>query len=132
VPAVAADQAVDRFVVPGIVDAADVDGGLTAWARTRGLAVDLPHADRHAGEFSFDPLLRDLARRADRATARTTAKYVEYPADGLRLDGAAWPWRSTVLALLTLVLAAGAGFLAVLGGRRLLRRRHSLPADAAP
>jgi len=122
-PAVAADQAVDRFVVPGVVDADRIDGGLTAWARTRGLAVDLPHADLRTGEFSFDPVLRDLARRADRATARTTAKYVEYPAAGLRLDGPAWPWRSTGLALLTLVLAAGAGVLAVLGARGKLRRR---------
>jgi putative intracellular protease/amidase len=129
VPAVVADQAVDRFVVPGVVDADRVDRGLTAWARTRGLVVDLPHADRRAGEFSFDPLLRDLARRADRATARTTAKYVEYPADGLRLDGPAWPWRATGLALLTLGLAAGAGVATVLGGRRLLRRR---PRPAVP
>jgi len=46
----------------------------------RGLAAELPHAGRAPGEFSFDPILRDLASHADRATARTTAKFTEYPA----------------------------------------------------
>ena len=32
-----------------------------------------------AGEFSFDAMLRDLAGHTDRATARVTAKSIEYP-----------------------------------------------------
>ena len=66
---------------------------------------------RRFGEFSFDPLLRDLAAHADKATARSTAKNTEYPTAHLQLAGSAWPWRPTVLAALTIAAAIGAGFL---------------------
>jgi hypothetical protein len=92
-------QRLDRFVVPGTEPP---NAALTAWADRRDLPVSRPHQDRRAGEFSFDPVLRDLAAHADRATARTAAKYTDYPADQLVLDGAAWPWRPILLLLLTL------------------------------
>jgi hypothetical protein len=47
-----------------------------------------PAGRRAAREFSFDPVLRDLAAHADGATARTTATFTEYPAGHLRLAGA--------------------------------------------
>lgn len=66
------------------------------------------------GEFAFDPVLRDLAAHTDRATARTTAKYTEYPDGHLRLTGGAWPWRPTLLCAATLMVAAGLGLLPTL------------------
>ena len=49
--------------------------------------------------------------RADRVTARVTAKSIEYPTGHLHLAGAAWPWRPTTLLALTVAAAIGAGFL---------------------
>ncbi|MEV6983051.1 DJ-1/PfpI family protein [Sphaerisporangium sp. NPDC051017] len=119
-PAGEAVPALDRLLIPG-TDAAGVAGGtprageaggaagpgtgtggqadpvLARWASGRGLVPETPGGGRRAAEFGFDPVLRDLARHADRATARITAKFSEYPIDGLRLEGPAWPWRSTIL-----------------------------------
>jgi hypothetical protein len=75
------------------------------------LDIELPQAGQADGEFSFDPLLRDLAAHADKATARSTAKNTEYPTAHLQLAGSAWPWRPTALAVLTIAAAIGAGFL---------------------
>ena len=41
--------------------------------------IEPPHAGQADGEFSFDPLLRDLAAHAGKATARSTAKNTEHP-----------------------------------------------------
>ncbi|WP_143590117.1 DJ-1/PfpI family protein [Thermoactinospora rubra] len=102
-PAEGVDR-VDRFVVPGARAAAQVDPALTRWAAGRGIPVELPHRDQAGGEFSFDPVLRDLAAHADVATARATAKFTEYPSSHLRLSGAAWPWRPTALLVAALAL----------------------------
>ncbi|MBG0830691.1 DJ-1/PfpI family protein [Planomonospora sp. ID67723] len=110
---------VDRLVVPGVRSAGAVEPRLAAWAAARGLEVELPHRGRAGGESGFDPVLRDLAAHADRATARTTAKFTEYPAAHLELTGAAWPWRPTALLAAVLVIAAGVG---LLPRSRLLRR----------
>ena len=107
-PADAAAPRVDRLIVPGVHRADQVDPRLAGWAAGRGLDIELPQAD---GEFSFDAMLRDLAAHADRATARVTAKSIEYPTSHLRLAGPAWPWRPTTLAALTIAAAIGAGFL---------------------
>ncbi|GIE83235.1 transcriptional regulator [Actinoplanes philippinensis] len=113
---------VDRLIVPGV----DRPGSGTAiWAADRHIDITLPHAGRKPGEFAFDPLLRDLAEHTDRATARTTAKFTEYPVDHLMLTGAAWPWRSTVIAVLVLGAAVGAGVLPTWVARRRRRRMHS-------
>lgn len=66
------------------------------------------------GEFAFDPVLRDPPR-TDRAAARTTAKYTEYPDGHLRLTGGAWPWRPT---LPCAAPRQGSGRLARAGGPR--------------
>jgi hypothetical protein len=94
--------------VPGVPRGDQVDTRLAGWAAGRGLDIELPQAD---GEFSFDAMLRDLAAHAGRATARVTAKSIEYPTGHLRLAGPAWPWRPTTLLALTVVAAIAAGFL---------------------
>jgi putative intracellular protease/amidase len=102
---------VGRLVVPGPRNTSEFDPGFARWAADRGLDIELPHAGQAAGEFSFDPLLRDLAVHADKATARSTAKNTEYPTAHLQLAGSPWPWRPTALAALTIAAAIGAGFL---------------------
>ncbi|MBG0824568.1 DJ-1/PfpI family protein [Planomonospora sp. ID91781] len=108
---------VDRLVVPGARHAGEAGPALTAWAAGRGLEMVLPHRDRAAGESGFDGVLRDLAARADLATARATAKFTEYPVGHLELAGPAWPWRPTALGALALAAAVGGGVLA--GKRRM-------------
>ncbi|GAA2355620.1 DJ-1/PfpI family protein [Dactylosporangium salmoneum] len=114
---------IDRLVVPGLRSPDQVDPALRQWAGEHHLGIDLPHATRGDAEFSFDPVLRDLARHTDRATAVTAAKFTEYPADHLRLAGAAWPWRSTTLAALTLVVATIVAMLPPAVTRLASRRR---------
>jgi len=87
-PADATAPRVDRLIVPGARNLDEVGPRLAGWAVGRGLRVELLQAD---GEFSFDAMLRDLAAHAGRATARVTAKSIEYPTGHLRLAGAAWP-----------------------------------------
>ncbi|GIH90570.1 DJ-1/PfpI family protein [Planobispora siamensis] len=123
-PAGAGTASPDRLVVPGARGAGEVDPALAAWAAGNGLRVELPHAGRRPGESAFDPVLRDLAVHADRATARTTAKFVEYPAEHLTLAGAAWPWRPTAL-LIALSAAVG-------GVCALLLRRSRRSAGTGP
>ena len=107
-PADATAPRVNRLIVPGIHHADQVDPRLAGWAAGRGLNLELPQAD---GEFSFDAMLRDLAAHADRATARVTAKSIEYPAGHLQLTGPAWPRRPATLLALTIAAAAGAAAL---------------------
>ncbi|GIH76483.1 DJ-1/PfpI family protein [Planobispora longispora] len=121
-PAGAATAPVDRLVVPGARHEDEAGPELVAWAAGRGLPVELPHRDRGAGESAFDPVLRDLAARADRATALATAKFTEYPAAHLTFTGPAWPWRPTALLVLALAVAAGAAALPSRAARRLPRR----------
>jgi len=130
-PADDAAPQLDRIVVPG---AERPDPALARWATGRHLEVVLPHAARRPGEFSFDPVLRDLAVRTDRATARTTAKFTEYPADHLRLTGATWPWRATLLCAATIAVAVGVGLLpaALLAGARRVRRRRVTARRVVP
>ena len=70
---------VGRLVVPGPRNTSDLDPGFARWAADHGLDIELTQAGQAVGEFSFDPLLRDLAAHADKATARSTAKNTEYP-----------------------------------------------------
>ncbi|TDC44134.1 DJ-1/PfpI family protein [Micromonospora sp. KC213] len=119
---------VDRLVVPGVDQP---DPVLARWAAERRLAVTLPHADQAPGEFSLDPVLRDLAEHTDQATARATAKFTEYPARHLRLTGDTWPWRTTLLGLLTIAVAAAVALLPTATARLLARRRSARPAGVA-
>ncbi|GAB1640854.1 DJ-1/PfpI family protein [Krasilnikovia sp. MM14-A1259] len=127
-PADAAAPRVDRLVVPGVERP---DPALARWAADRHLDVTLPHTAQAPGEFPFDPVLRDLAAHADRATARATAKFTEYPAQHLVLSGSAWPWRSTLLGAATVAAAAGIGLLPALVIRR-VRRRPAARVEDAP
>ncbi|MGI5439778.1 hypothetical protein ACQEV4_21045 [Streptomyces shenzhenensis] len=106
-----------------MADSAAVGEPLRAWARRNRLAVELPDGGRHAGEFGFDPVLRDLAEHGDRRTALVTAEFSEYPSSHLALTGAAWPWRSTLLAASAAVVSVGAGFVPTVTRRTLRRRR---------
>jgi putative intracellular protease/amidase len=119
----------DRLVAPGGTGSGSVDPALTSWAAERGLAVERLGGDR-TGEFGFDPVLRDLARRTDRATARATAAYLEYPITHLALTGPAWPWRATTLFAAALLTAALLGMF--LG--RLVAGRHDIchPRPVSP
>lgn len=121
-PADAATPSVDRFVVPGVTDTGQVGPRLARWAADRGLDVQLPTAE-YGGGFGFDPLLLDLARHADRATAAATAAYAEYPTGHLDLSGPAWPWRPTVLAVAALAVSLGIGLLPTAVRRTRSRRR---------
>src|SRR5215470_4240406 len=114
-PADATTPHVDRLIVPGVPRGDQVDTRLAGWAAGRGLDIELPQAD---GEFSFDAMLRDLAAHADRATARVTAKSIEYPTGHLHLAGPAWPWRPTTLLALTVAAAIGAGLLPAAAAQR--------------
>jgi hypothetical protein len=100
----------ERLVVPGARYGA-VDGELARWADDHGLSIEMPHRERPAGEFSFDAVLRDLAAHTDRATARTAAKFTEYPAGHLQLDGRAWPWRPAALLVTAVLLSIAVGLL---------------------
>ncbi|WP_169808883.1 DJ-1/PfpI family protein [Microtetraspora fusca] len=119
-PAGTAVPRLDRFVVPGV--RGDVTPALASWASGRGLTPEPPGGGRRDGEFGFDPMLRDLAAHSGDVTARITAKFSEYPVGQLRLSGAGWPWRSTVLFAVALAGSAGVGVFAV-ALPRLLRRR---------
>jgi putative intracellular protease/amidase len=107
-PADASAPRVDRLIVPGAHSLDEVGPRLAGWAAERGLCVELLQAD---GEFSFDAMLSDLAAHADRATARVTAKSIEYPTGHLHLAGPAWPWRPATLLALTIAAAIGVALL---------------------
>ena len=107
-PADATAPRVNRLIVPGVHSLDEVGPRLAGWAAGRGVCVELLQAD---GEFSFDAMLRDLAAHADRATARVTAKSIEYPASHLHLAGPAWPRRPATMFALTIAAAAGAAVL---------------------
>ncbi|TDC47717.1 protein DJ-1 [Jiangella ureilytica] len=123
--------AIDRLVVPGVEHADDVGRPLTRWAAERHLTVELPHQGRHGHESGIDPVLRDLASRADVATARTAAKFTEYPVDHLQLDGPDWPWRPTVLFVVALALSVATGIVAVTVVPRIVRRLRGSGRGAA-
>jgi putative intracellular protease/amidase len=113
----------DRLVVPGVANVAQVDPRIAGWARDHALKLELPGGGRSSHEFGFDPVLRDVAQYADQATARTTAKFSEYPSAHLKLSGPTWSWRPTTLFALALVISVGVGLLP-LAARRLISRRR--------
>jgi hypothetical protein len=81
------------------------------------VAIEPPHAGQADGEFSFDPLLRDLAAHASKA-ARSTAKNTEHPPAHLQLADSPWPWRPTTLFALTIAAAIGVALLPAAAARR--------------
>lgn len=122
---------VDRVVAVGADTRGDVEPDVAAWAATRGIPIDLPEAaSRH--RFPFDGYLRDLARVADRATTLATAKYLEYPASHLRLEGRAWPWRPTILLVAAMLVSLGIGWAAATVARFLTARRRARTGPGDP
>ncbi|PWW63462.1 DJ-1/PfpI family protein [Actinokineospora spheciospongiae] len=79
------------------------DPALTRWAAEHDVPVS-----RVRG---FDAALTDLAVTADRASATAAGKFIEYPTAHLALTGGPWPWRPTVLLVLTVLVAGTAGLL---------------------
>ncbi|MCC2333833.1 DJ-1/PfpI family protein [Cellulomonas sp. zg-Y908] len=110
VPRTASVAGLDRLVLPGTTDHPTVPG------------IDAVHPHERPG-FAYDAVLQDLARTTDVATARWTAKVLEYPVDGLPLAGPSWPWALTLRPLALGVL----GVLVALGARGLVRRRTRTP-----
>ena len=106
---VATAPRVDRFLVPGVANLEDVDRLLVQWASDRQVVVEIPNGGDSDGVIAFDPMLRDLALHTDRATARVTAKSMEYPTAHLRLAGTAWSWRPTALFGVIVATAIGVG-----------------------
>ncbi|WP_448810844.1 DJ-1/PfpI family protein [Agromyces bauzanensis] len=106
VPRVDRGAGFDRLVVPGTVEHDPVAG------------MDAPVHPHHSPGFPYDGVLQDLARTTDVATARWTAKVLEYPIDHLDLAGASWPWAETFRPL----ALAALGATLVLAGFALLRR----------
>lgn len=117
VPRAETAAGLDRLVVPGTAGHAAVAG-------------PEPVHPHHGSGFPFDGVLQDLARITDVATARWTAKVLEYPIDDLALSGPAWPWAET----LRPIGLAAVGVLTALGVFALVRRARggSRREDAAP
>jgi transcriptional regulator GlxA family with amidase domain len=105
----------DRLVVPG----ADAARAAAADRLSLPERLNPVYLHRQPG-FAFDPVLADIARTRDVATARWVAKSLQYPTTDPPLAGPAWPW---TLTLRPILLFAG-GVAAVLGARFLRRRRR--------
>jgi putative intracellular protease/amidase len=111
---------VDRLVAAGAGSADDLPADTAEWATSRGLTVSPLRSA--AGRGGFDAALEDLAVHADAATARATAKMIDYPVGRLSLAGG-FDGRAPLLLAVALVLATGAGFIP--SAIRALRRHRS-------
>lgn len=95
----------DRLLAPG-PDARNRAGTFAeVLAGDIGIAPGFPHA-ASPERFGLEPVLEDLARTADRATAIFAQRRLEYRSDSLVLAGPGFPW--TALAMPPLLAAAGA------------------------
>jgi putative intracellular protease/amidase len=112
----------DRLVVPG-TDARERAASLVAAVGTiaPALRAEYPHAD-DAGRYGLEPIIEDLARTADLATATFALRRLEYRSPSVRLAGGA-PWPALLVALFL-----GATGLALALG--IARRRRMRPAAA--
>ena len=117
----------DRLLVAG-VDGRDRGASLsTAFRRATALDAEYLHADSH-DRFGLEPVIEDLARTSDVATAVFALRRMEYRTSDIRFEGDRLPWR----ALTTAMLLGALGILLVLGGERLADRRRLLaPVTAA-
>jgi putative intracellular protease/amidase len=121
-----AGAAVDRILVPGAAAAARRD---VAPPALPGHAQDIPLSYPHAEPgFAFNGILVDIAERHDRATAQWVAKSLQYPIDGLELNGALWPWALT----LRFALLVAAGLALAITTPLLVRRRRTRRQPRAP
>ncbi len=93
---------------------------------------DAPHLSRIVVPGGgFTAALQDLADHTDAATAAATAKMIGYPTFDLDMGTGHRPGRAIVLALTSLLLAAGIGSVPALLIRRRGRRRLSVGGAAA-
>lgn len=113
VPRVDGGAGLDRLIVPGTVEHDRVSG------------MDAPTYPHHGPGFPYDGVLQDLARTTDVATARWTAKVLEYPIDDLSLSGESWAWAETFRPL----ALAALGALLALGVIALVRRSRGQARD---
>jgi transcriptional regulator GlxA family with amidase domain len=112
---------VDRMLVPGTPDAADV-APIERWgASHHGVPVERIRA---GGGYAYDLTLEDLARHETRLIAAHAARWIEYPT--AQLDLGTRDWSPAMLARPVGLLALGA--LAALG----LRRRSGRVRRAVP
>lgn len=95
---------VDRLIVPG-AEGRDRGGVLVGavTASAPALRAEYMHADQGA-RFGLEPVIEDLARTADVATARFAQRRMEYRSATVRLAGSAMPLQPLgVAGLLTLL-----------------------------
>jgi hypothetical protein len=118
---------VDRVIAPGSAGDQDIDPQLRDWAASRNVPVDALHgAD---GMRGFDGALEDLARHADRATALSAAKMIDYPTAHLNLPAGGASVRVPVLLALGLLLAILMSFLPAIIRTAVRRRRGNIGAQ---
>ena len=123
-----------RVVVPGADKTDAIDPRLRTWADSQRLIIE-PLAGRpgpdgsRGGGGGFTAALQNLADHTDAATTSATAKMVGYPTTDLTLGPKHRSWRTVLLALASLVLAALIGRAPARLARR--RRRRSLALDNA-
>jgi hypothetical protein len=115
--------ALDRLVVTG-VEARALAAPLLARLAAVSPALQPTYLHADAPErFGLEPVLEDLARTADVATARFALRRLEYRSDSVRLEGSAVPW--CTLAFPFLLGATGLAIVATLA-RAARAARHSL------
>jgi putative intracellular protease/amidase len=101
-----------------------LDPQVHRWAQDRGIRPELwtgggAHSDGMSGS-GFAAALQDLADHTDTATAKSTAKMIGYPVEGLDLDSPHRAWRTSLLTAVALALA----ILVAMTPARLIRRRR--------
>ena len=98
------DPTPTALAVPGPAGTADLDPALRAWATRRHVPVDAVHGPDSAP--GFEGALQYLSRHADRATAVSAAKMIDYPSAQLDLDDTGGGVRIPLLMALELTLVA--------------------------
>ena len=117
----------DRLLVPG-TDARPRAASLVAAAAAAApaLRAEYLHADQPT-RFGLEPVLEDLARTADAATARFSQRRMEYRSSAVRLDGSGVAWHPLGVALALGLLGVGT----VLAASRLAPRRRPAAVPTA-
>jgi hypothetical protein len=97
----------DRIIVPGI------RGRELGSSVVAAVAAAVPsqrpeylHAD-DPERFGLEPVLEDLARSSDSATAQFALRRMEYRSSDVRVDGSGPPWRVLLVALMLGLMGAG-------------------------